>query len=156
MTEEYLALFRAMMHTTKIVVRTIFTRSGLGQLSQLTGRQFGLMMNIHHKGPLSPSELCDLMFVTPANITGMIARLQKLGFVERRRLTTDRRCLKIALSRLGHEKVAESLPAWHKAISECLCLITADERHQLTALLNKLHGAINATLKNPDHKGAHE
>jgi len=147
MTKESIDLFKSLIHTTKTAVRTIFARCGMGRLSEMTGPQFGLMMNLHDKGPLSPSELCENMFVTRPNITGMISRLKKLGLVERRRLTSDRRCLKIGLTQLGHEKIEAILPVWKKAANECLSKFSADDRHSLTHLLNKLREAINTQTK---------
>jgi len=109
--------------------------------------QFGLMLHLHNNGPLSPSELCEIMLVTPANITGIISRLKKTGLVERRRLTSDRRCLKIGLTKLGHEKIEAFIPVWNKAANECLSLFPEDDRCNLLFLLDKLREAITLYAK---------
>jgi len=45
--------------------------------------------------PLSAVEISRGMSVSPANITGMIDRLEKMGLVERRRKEDDRRTINI-------------------------------------------------------------
>lgn len=147
MSKDSIDLFKALLHTSKIVVRAVFTQCGMGQLNKLTGPQFELLMAIHRKGTVSPSELSDLILVTPANITGMIARLQKFGLVDRRRLASDRRCLKIGLTPLGHEKIEAIIPVWQKAANEYFSTFPAEDRHTLTFLLNKLRDSISAYTK---------
>jgi len=156
MSKESTDLFHALIHTTKAAVRGMISRSGLGLHSGLTGPQFGLMGTLHHKGPLSPSELCEIMMVTPANITGMIARLKKLGLVERRRLSSDRRCLKIDLTPLGREKVENLIPVWRKAVSDCFSLFPADDQRTLITLLNRFREAIGASTHASDPPGGHK
>ncbi|HEY9070325.1 MAG TPA: MarR family transcriptional regulator [Candidatus Ozemobacteraceae bacterium] len=147
MSVEPIDLFKALLYTSKTAVRTVFARCGLGQETNLTGPQFGLLMNLHHRGPMSPSELCEIMLVTPANITGMISRLKKLGLVERRRLTTDRRCLKLGLTPLGHEKLMAIIPVWEETASACITGFSERDRQHLFTLLNKLREVINTHAK---------
>jgi len=54
-----------------------------------------LKMIVESKVPLSAIEISRGMSVSPANITGMIDRLEKMGFVERRRKEDDRRTINI-------------------------------------------------------------
>jgi DNA-binding MarR family transcriptional regulator len=49
------------------------------------------------------------MFVTPSNITGIIDRLEKKGFVERIRKPGDRRVALITLTESG-QKLGQTLP----------------------------------------------
>lgn len=156
MSKESIELFHTLIHTTKAAVRGMISRSGLGLHSGLTGPQFGLLGTLHHKGPLSPSELCEIMMVTPANITGMISRLKKLGLVERRRLSSDRRCLKIDLSPLGREKVESLIPVWRKAASDCFSRFPAEEQRALISQLSKFRDAIAASSQAPEQPGENE
>jgi DNA-binding MarR family transcriptional regulator len=55
------------------------------------------------QGALSSADLSRRSYVTPANITGIIDRLEKKGLVERVRKDGDRRVALIALTEAGLE-----------------------------------------------------
>ena len=75
----------------------------------LTGSQSGVLRSLANYGPLSSAELSRKLFVTPANITGIIDRLEKKGFVNRVRKEGDRRVALIILTSPG-EELAKDLP----------------------------------------------
>ncbi|MBS3819289.1 MarR family transcriptional regulator [bacterium] len=54
-------------------------------------------------GPLSPVKLSRQLNVTPANITGIIDRLEEKGLVQRNRQLVDRRAIQIELTEDGYE-----------------------------------------------------
>lgn len=84
--------------------------------SARTGRKFGVsgsqtqvLRNLLIYGSLSSAELSRKMFVTAANMTGIIDRLESKGVVERQRKPGDRRVVLITLTESGRE-LAASLP----------------------------------------------
>jgi len=84
--------------------------------SARTGRKFGVsgpqnlvMRNLKTYGPLSSAELSRKMFVTPANMTGIIDRLEAKGLVRRERKPSDRRVVLITMTEAGQE-LSNSLP----------------------------------------------
>lgn len=46
----------------------------------LTGPQSGVLRTLSEHGPLSSADLSRKLYVTPANITGIIDRLEKKGW----------------------------------------------------------------------------
>ncbi len=156
MSKESVELFHSLIQTTKTVVRSVFAGSGLGHHTGLTGPQFGLLATLHRKGPLSPSDMCEIMMVTPANITGMISRLKKLGLVERRRLSSDRRCLKIDLSPLGREKIESLIPIWQKSADLCFSRFPARQRRALLELLDVFRESVIASSNPTAHSGGNK
>ncbi|HOT28857.1 MAG TPA: MarR family transcriptional regulator [Candidatus Ozemobacteraceae bacterium] len=156
MSKDSVELFHSLIQTTKTVVRSVFAGSGLGPHTGLTGPQFGLLATLHRKGPLSPSEMCEIMMVTPANITGMISRLKKLGLVERRRLSSDRRCLKIDLSPQGREKIVSLIPIWQKSADSCFSRFPAGQRRALIDLLETFRESVIASSHATAHSGGDE
>ena len=76
---------------------------GMSRQFGLTGPQSGVMRNLVKKGALSSADLSRRSYVTPANITGIIDRLEKKGLVERIRKDGDRRVALIALTEAGLE-----------------------------------------------------
>jgi DNA-binding MarR family transcriptional regulator len=53
--------------------------------------QMILLRILVHKKRATPKELADILCVTPGNITGLVANLEKTGFITRTRDTKDRR-----------------------------------------------------------------
>jgi DNA-binding MarR family transcriptional regulator len=75
----------------------------------LTGPQSEVLRNLVKKGSLSSADLSRMAYRTPANITGIIDRLEKKGLVERIRKEGDRRVVLIALTEAGLE-LGKTLP----------------------------------------------
>ena len=75
----------------------------------LTGPQSLVLRLLIKEGALSSADLSRQMYVTPANITGIIDRLEKKGFVERIRKADDRRVALITLTDSGR-KLGKTLP----------------------------------------------
>src|SRR4051794_38323650 len=72
----------------------------------LTPQQFGLLAFLWKKDGLSQAELSEKTMIDRTTIGGLIDRLEKDGWVERRPNPTDRRANLISLSAKGkgHEK----------------------------------------------------
>ena len=75
----------------------------------LTGPQNLVLRLLIKKGALSSADLSCQMYVTPANITGIIDRLEKKGLVERIRQQSDRRVALITLTQSG-QKLGKTIP----------------------------------------------
>jgi DNA-binding MarR family transcriptional regulator len=76
----------------------------------VTGPQSLVIKCLHaSEDPLSSAALSRLLNVTPANITGIIDRLEEKGLVGRTRKTDDRRIQLIGLTEQGREQ-ARKLP----------------------------------------------
>ncbi|MBW2028175.1 MAG: MarR family transcriptional regulator [Deltaproteobacteria bacterium] len=92
------------------MVRAVYLdTSKMSRQFGLTGAQSGVLRNLVQDGPLSSVELSRRLHVTPSNITGIIDRLEKKGFVSRTRNSGDRRIVTIALTVDG-EKLGRQLP----------------------------------------------
>jgi DNA-binding MarR family transcriptional regulator len=75
----------------------------------LTGPQSSVLRTLIKTGPISSAEISRRLYVTPANITGIIDRLEKKGLVERIRQREDRRIALITLTASGTE-LGKTLP----------------------------------------------
>jgi len=143
MQKSHLEIFHLLLGTTKGLIRKILR---VVVPKGLTGPQFGLLMHLHRRGPLTPSELSDTLCVTMGNITGLIQRLKKLGFVERRRSSTDRRILRIALTDSGSRKIRALIPLWEKTILSALKPLTNNDRKLLFEILSKVSKHLGLSL----------
>lgn len=88
----------------------------------------------------TPKEVADALGVTPGNITGLIRKLERHGFVTRSRDAKDRRVVRLkvtAKARLGLEAVSK---AARKAAGEAFDDWSLDEIVRLQAMLERLAG----------------
>lgn len=92
------------------VFRSVYLDSArTGRKFGVSGSQMQVLRNLLIYGSLSSVELSRKMFVTAANMTGIIDRLEDKGVVTRKRKPGDRRVVLISLTESGQE-LAGSLP----------------------------------------------
>ncbi len=104
----------------------------------LTVPQSGALRVLVRHGRLSSVELSRKLFVTPSNITGIIDRLEKKGFVKRVQKKGDRRIMLISLTRKGIE-VSKSLPdPMEKKLILGLADLNTREIRELQQSLNRI------------------
>ena len=75
----------------------------------LTVAQSTALRNLIVHGPISSADLSRKMYVTPANITGIVDRLEKKGLVKRSRQAVDRRIVLLSSTEKG-EHLGKCLP----------------------------------------------
>ncbi len=81
----------------------------MGKQYNLTGPQSAILRTLVKDGPLPSASLSRRLYVTPANITGIVDRLVKRGLVKRVSKEGDRRIVLVALTESG-EELSKSLP----------------------------------------------
>lgn len=116
-----------------------------------TSRQFGLtetqsdvLRTLLVYGAMSSADLSRTLYVTPANITGVIDRLEKKGLVERIRQQLDRRVALITLTEPGRD-LSKQLPdpIENKLISG-LVNLNPEQVQALGEAMNKIINLIDA------------
>jgi DNA-binding MarR family transcriptional regulator len=89
---------------------------------------------------LAPNLLAERAGVTRATVTGLLDGLEREGLIERHADDSDRRALRIRLTRKG-KRVAKNVFDQHgRWIASLFGNLSASERGQLTALLDKVAG----------------
>ncbi len=77
-------------------IRTIY-RTAIKRLNSrlakeaITFSQYSVLLAISRNGPMQMNRLSEHMLVAPANVTGLVNRMEKKGYVRRRRDQKDRR-----------------------------------------------------------------
>jgi DNA-binding MarR family transcriptional regulator len=80
----------------------------LAQVSDdVTLAQYRALVEVASRGPLRLADLAQALRVDRSTATRMCDRLVRRGLVSRRRLTEDRRTVRISLTTAGRELVAE-------------------------------------------------
>jgi len=90
--------------------------------------------------PALPSELGDDMEVTRANVSGLLAGLEKNGMVRREIDPSDRRRILVHLTPKGIETLKQAWPLYEEAIAGRFQPLTPEEKDALLSLLRKLSG----------------
>jgi len=64
----------------------------------VTEQQWRILRALLTHGPLEPRQLCVLCQISSPSITGVLARMEQAGFVERERMEGDQRRIAISLT----------------------------------------------------------
>jgi DNA-binding MarR family transcriptional regulator len=106
----------------------------------LTPQKFGVLVVLHAEGePISLSDLRRYLGTTQANVTGLVAGLERDAYIDRRASTEDRRVSYISLSRSGKRVVQSLLPQYFGKNKAALRGLTQNEKKQLVELLVKVN-----------------
>lgn len=110
MKPENKPLLKDLAGAIRRLVRAVYLDSQrLSKQFGLTGPQSVVLRNLVKGGSMSSADLSRRSYVTPANITGIIDRLEKKGLVERVKKEGDRRVALITLTEAGVE-LGQSVP----------------------------------------------
>ena len=102
----------------------------------LTPQKFSILMLLRSEPkPIALSNLRRFLNTTQANVTGLIAGLERDGLIERRASRTDGRVSFVSLSRRGKRMVSATLPAYFAFSRDALRGLSQSEKKALVTLL---------------------
>jgi DNA-binding MarR family transcriptional regulator len=104
----------------------------------LTSVQAMVLNTLSDDDGVPAGRLGERIQLTSATLTGIIDRLENLGFVERRASKEDRRAVLVCLTGKGREVVGEIGTLLASANREFLAGLSAKEQRLLRGLLQKL------------------
>ena len=105
---------------------------------KLTVPQLDIISCLDRSKGLPLSELAGRLLVTGGNITGIIDRLERDGYVYRERDKKDRRIVRALLTEKGFDLYKSFLPRYKEVMRKINSVLTTEERQQLQRLLKKL------------------
>ncbi len=143
MTEADQEAYGAILATAKVIRRAalrVFADEGL------TDPQFQVLMLLVEKGPVLMRKLSDELFVTPANITGIVDRLEEKGLVTRTPGTGDRRATIIEISPAGKALFERVAIKKAEMLQKTLRMFTKDELVTLHGLLEKFQREMSQSV----------
>ncbi|MBS1718183.1 MAG: MarR family transcriptional regulator [Armatimonadetes bacterium] len=113
-------------------------RTKLRDEFDVTLPQFDILAELDRaEAPQTMSELSRQLLVSNANVTGVVDRLERAGFVKRTASSTDRRVHYIALTPTGKSAFAKMARRHEEWVQEMLGELTEDELGSLGELLSK-------------------
>ncbi|HWZ95944.1 MAG TPA: MarR family transcriptional regulator [Opitutaceae bacterium] len=130
--------------------RVLATSEGLLRESQHFFRPLGVteaqfnVLNVlaHAPAGLSQRELGDVLVVDRSNVTGLLDRLEKAGWVRREDHPQDRRIHRVMLTAKGRQLWTKVWPLYVDAVEKVVAgLANADIKHALASLAVLEEGA---------------
>jgi DNA-binding MarR family transcriptional regulator len=136
-----------LLSCTNIILRHL--RRNLKDAFALTMPRFDLLAQVA-RPPLGPSlgELSRKLLVTKGNITDIVARLEAVELIERRRDDADGRIQYVFLTSSGRKLLDEILPVHDKWLTDLMQELSRDELETLYDAL----GVLKAALKRMDQR----
>lgn len=101
-------------------------------------RNFSLLVALMSSGPISQQQLAEKMRVNRSLVVGIVDKLERRGWLERRRDPDDRRSYGLHVTPEGERAVAEMRPKIIAANQVMAARLTAEERARLHELLREL------------------
>ena len=131
-----------LLKTHGLVLRELRRRAP----GDLTIAQFDVLAQLARRPEgMRSGELTRELLVTAGNVTGLVARLSRLGLVERRAVPDDRRAVRIRLTARGRQVMARALPRHRREVASLLRGLPSRDLLQLRDLL----GRLNRSLEGP-------
>ena len=141
--KQSLRLWLRLLACENLVEHTV--RARLRVDFEITLPQFDVLSELERVGhKMTMSELSRELMVSNGNVTGVIDRLEKSGFVTRTRAEHDRRVQYIDLTDRGR-KEWEGMAASHECwLDDLLAGLTIDDMADLQALLIKTRDSVSS------------
>jgi len=135
------------------LLSTYYTASNLRKKAEhflqpfgLTDVQFNLMMLLKHQtkkdAGLTQAQLSSMMLVNRANITALVDRMERAGFVTRTSSPSDRRSNIIKLTESGEELIERIEPLYAQEVKRIMDVLVEDEQKRLIGMLEKVRSNI--------------
>lgn len=120
-------------------------RTRLRDIFGVTLPQFDALAELEHAGrPLTMSELSEELMVSNGNITGVVDRLVRDGFVRREPSATDRRVQFISLTEEGTRRFIEMARMHESWVTELLSQLSPRDVELLARVLKKIQDSLQA------------
>lgn len=128
-----------LLHRTTQVMTQRFTTS-IGDYGP-TPRQLAVLNSIGASDGLSQTEISDATGIDRATTAEIVGRLNRLGWIKRRRTRHDARTYAVSLTEDGRSILAKARATSQAIEADILALLPADERDRLMSLLTVLSQA---------------
>lgn len=131
--ESCIALLRTASDISKVLDKH-FSKHGISE------GKFTVLMMLYRQSDyqLTPISLSQKAEVTKGTMTGLIAGLEKQGFIEKISNPCDKRGYLVRLTSKGISTLEEILPTHYKLIGEIMNGLKNDQLKELISLLNLL------------------
>jgi DNA-binding MarR family transcriptional regulator len=124
----YLTLTRYQRYKSDLIRRT----------ANISGRQLGLLRHLVQQGPLTVGQISQFLYVRDATTSSLLDRMERDGYVTRRRGQQDNRKVYIEPTDLGREIVVRAPPTTVALMRERLPELSLADLHVIDDALKRL------------------
>lgn len=126
----------------RVVGRIFLGPYGNAEANELTGAQKRILFYLDMDGPKKMSDIARLVAVTMPAATAVVDKLVKADLVTREADTSDRRVIRIALSKHGSSMISELRRLHEKRLREILERLEPEKRVQLLSAFEQMHDVL--------------
>jgi DNA-binding MarR family transcriptional regulator len=144
-----IADFRASMGELKCIGSERLLRHGISMA------QLHVLNLVHSHGEMAMSRLAEMLDVSLSNATGLIDRVEERGFVERTRVSTDRRVVLVQLTPAGRQVLDEVEVGREQILRRVLDRLDPAQLAGVASAMADLRNAFVATLTDPGSEAHH-
>ncbi len=150
--KQSLRLWLRLLACENLVEQTVRTR--LRTAFDITLPQFDVLSELEYAGePLTMSQLSQKLMVSNGNVTGVVDRLERDGYVRREASTADRRVHYIALTEKGIAEFRTMARVHEQWVEDLFAGLSTSEIRSLLNGLGKAKSSIGAHLARPGSDG---
>jgi homoprotocatechuate degradation regulator HpaR len=110
----------------------------------ITEQQWRIVRALSDTGPLEPREIGELCRISSPSLAGVLARMQELGYIRRKRLVHDQRRVLVSLTALSRKLSAAMAPQIETTYREIEAQIGVEFSSSFYRALDDLIGALSA------------
>ncbi|NPU88911.1 MAG: MarR family transcriptional regulator [Fervidobacterium sp.] len=110
----------------------------------ITAAQFDLLQRVYFNGPQTMTKLGQSLGIAKSTTSGLVMRLVRDGFLNRRRDETDRRVFKVEITPLGEQVIKAVIEMRVKYIEEVIKQISEDKTKLIHEALDALYEVISS------------
>jgi MarR family transcriptional regulator, lower aerobic nicotinate degradation pathway regulator len=137
------ALPEAVAHHTSLALYKValFMQAELDRALEPTGmstRHYSVLSSTLYKGPMSQQAVGQKVRIDRATMVGLVDDLERLGLLERRRNTEDRRLYDLTVTDAGRQAVDDAELAVREVETRLFAPLSKTGRTQLHRLLSQL------------------
>src|SRR5688500_16839086 len=133
--EARLAVWAQLVRTFALIERDI--SSALAR-HEVTLPQFDVLATLRASEGVTQQELAEHLLVSKGNVTGVLDRMERLGWVERRRCAQDARANRLHLTTAGRHKAEQIVPAHDAMVLHWMHRLSAQDVKNLRQALGEL------------------
>jgi len=109
----------------------------------ITEQQWRIVRALVDTGPLEPWEIGELCRISSPSLAGVLARMEELGYIKRKRLDHDQRRVLVSLTERSRKLSAAMAPQIEATYGAIEALIGAEFASSLYRVLDELIGALS-------------
>jgi len=109
----------------------------------LTAPQFEVISLLARIKDVKLKDIGELLLITGGNVTGIMDRLEKMGYVERIRDVSDRRVIKARLVKKGFAIFKKADIHYRNTLDGVICSLNKKEKRIISGLLKRIERKLN-------------